>query len=107
PYRRALRTSSSKAGVATMPGSSPPLRSCRLASGSSASISQSRPSVRAMAKNAAPAAIGLSALRCGRGQQQRCPIGAQLVEALGERNAGVQEKELLLDRRLLEAGRAQ
>src|SRR5690606_38781678 len=90
-----------------IPGSSPPLRNCGPASGSSASISQSRASVFARAVNGALPAMNLdSRLRPRAGQQRRSPICGQHGEALRERDLRMQVEEMLLDCLLFEAGGA-
>src|SRR5688500_13725488 len=91
-----------------MPGSSPPLRNCRPASGSSASISQSRASVLARAvKGALPAMGSEGRLGVRGGKQRRRAIGAHHVEAVWQRDFGMEVEELLLDRLLLEARSAE
>src|SRR6185503_18982301 len=91
-----------------IPGSSPPLRNCSPASGSSASISQSRASVLARAVKGALPAIGSEGrLRLRPGKQGRGAVGAQHVEAVGQRDLGVEVEKLLLDRLLFEPRGAQ
>src|SRR5690606_35782854 len=89
---------------AMIPGNSPPLRNCKPASGSSASTSQSRSSVRARALKGLPSTIALEfSLGSRRGQQRRRAIRTQHVEVFGERHFRVKVQEMLLDCLLLES----
>src|SRR5690606_15804434 len=91
-----------------IPGNSPPLRSCRPASGSSASTSQSRASVLARAMKEASDPIGLDCrFRPRTCQQGRRTVGPQRVEAIGKRDLRVQVEKMFLDGLLLETSRAQ
>jgi hypothetical protein len=91
-----------------IPGSSPPLRKLQPASGSSASISQSRASVLARAvKGRCPHRLERRRLRPATGQQRRGRSARSMSKPVGQRDLGVKVEELLLDRLLLEPGGAQ